>query len=202
LVRTHPGVRYSILFYGAITVGSIAPVFFFQPFLVEHNFDVADVGFWQTPTRIAAIIGAVAAARIISSLGERGTFLAMPVMLLASYLLLGLWDSVYAQVAFPLMNFAVILSQPTVTDYLHRRVPSEQRATVVSLTNLIRSAVLIPAAPLLGALADESLETAFLVGAVIIGATSLPLLALWAPHLGGRREAGRLVAEPAAVAGD
>ena len=103
--------------------------------------------------------------------------------------MLAAWDSVYAQIAFPVINFVVILSQPTVTDYLNRRVPSEQRATVVSLTNLIRSAVLIPSAPLLGLIADKaSDQAAYWTGAVIIAALAIPLLVLWSPFLGGRAE--------------
>jgi hypothetical protein len=133
-------------------------------------------------------------------LGERRTFLLMPVLVISGYLMLAGWDSIYAQIAFPIINFAVILSQPTVTDYLNRRVPTERRATVVSLTNLIRSAVLIPSAPMLGLLADEvSPEAAYLVGAAIVASLSIPLFALWWPSFGRRREP---IAEAAGLAGD
>ena len=184
ILRQRPAVRYAVMFYGVVTIGSLAPVFFFQPFLREHDIDLSQVGFWQTPARLAAVIGAVAAYRIIATFGERWTFFAMPAVIVVSFVGLGLWDSVYAQVIFPFMNFAVFLSQPTITDYLNRRVPTEQRATVVSLTNLARSLVLIPAAPMLGVLADEaSLTTAFLVGGIVTAALTLPLMAVWSPLL-------------------
>jgi MFS family permease len=202
IVRRRPEVRYSILFFGLITVGSIAPVFFFQPFLVEHDADLGAVGLWQTPMRLAGIAGALAAHRIIVSLGERRTFYLMPVALVASYAVLALWDSAYAQVMFPLMNFVVILSQPTVTDYLNRRVPSEQRATVVSLTNLVRSAVLIPSAPLLGQLAESSLTTAFAAGGLLVAALGLPLLLVWSPFLVRDRREEAVVVEAAVSGGD
>lgn len=189
VIRTQPDVRYAILFFGLVTLGNVAPVFFFQPFLREHGVDVGDVGLWQTPMRIAGIIGALAAHRIIRDLGERGTFYAMPLLLVASYLLLAGWDSSNAMVAFSIMGFIMILSQPTVTDYVNRRVASEQRATVVSMTNLIRSVVLIPAAPLMGLIADEaSLRTAFAVGGGVIMVLCIPLMALWFPHLTRRPE--------------
>jgi predicted MFS family arabinose efflux permease len=189
LVRDNPAVRYAILYFGLITIGSIAVVFFFQPFLENHQVDLGEVGIWQTPMRLAGIVAALAAHRLMRDLGERRTFYAMPLLVVGGYLTLAAWDSVYAQIAFPLINFAVILSQPTVTDYLNRRVPSEQRATVVSLTNLIRSIVLIPSAPLLGLLADKaSDQAAFWTGGAIVAALGLPLLLLWLPHLGGRAE--------------
>jgi predicted MFS family arabinose efflux permease len=199
IVRRQPAVRYSVLFYALVTVGSIAPIFFFQPFLREHDIDIGQLGLWQTPTRIAGIVGAVAAHRMLLRLGERATFYLMPAALFASYLVLALWDSVYAQAVFPMLNFAVILSQPTVTDYLNRRVPTEQRATVISITNLARSIVLIPAAPLLGILATEaSLSAAFLAGGILIAALSVPLLVLWTPYLAARPEP-EPAADPAAV---
>lgn len=200
ILRRRPAVRYSVLFYGLITIGSIGPIFFFQPFLREHSIGLGEVGLWQTPTRIAGIIGAVAAYRIIAALGERRTFYLMPAVIFASYALLAVWDSVYAQVAFPVMNLVVVLSQPTVTDYLNRRVPTDQRATVVSLTNLARSAVLVPSAPLLGQLADRaSLKASYWAGGALVAALSLPLLALWSPLL---LRAGEIeeVPEPAAAA--
>jgi MFS family permease len=184
ILRRRPAVRYSILFYGLITVGSIAPAFFFQPFLLKHNIAVGQIGFWQTPTRLAGIIGAVGAYRIVATLGPRRTFYLMPTILFTSYALLAAWDSVYAQLAFPFMSMMVFLSQPAITDYINRRVPTDQRATVVSLTNVIRSAVLIPATPLLGLLADEaSLAASFWAGGAMIAVLGLPLLALWSPYL-------------------
>ena len=183
IVRQQPAVRYGILYFGLITVGSIGPIFFFQPFLVEHHVNLGEVGLWQTPMRIAAVVGALVAHRLITSAGERRTFYGMALMIVASYALLASWDSVYAQVAFSVMNAMVVLSQPTVTNFLNRRVPSEHRATVISLTNLVRSAILIPSAPLLGALAESSLAAAFAAGGVIIAVLGLPLLVLWTPFL-------------------
>jgi len=198
ILRRRPAVRYSVLFYGLITIGGIAPIFFFQPFLREHGIGLGEVGLWQTPMRIAGIIGAVSAYRIIAVLGERRTFYLMPAVLFASYAMLALWDSVYAQIAFPLMNLSVILSQPTITDYLNRRVPTEQRATVISMTNLVRSAVLMPSAPLLGQLADRvSLTASYWAGGALIAVLSLPLLALWSPLL---LRAGETVEAPEPVA--
>jgi MFS family permease len=198
LVRDEPAVRYAILYFGLLTIGSIAVVFFFQPFLEKHDVSLGQVGLWQTPMRLAGIVAALAAHRLMRDLGERRLFYMMPIIVVGGYVMLAGWDSVYAQLAFPLINFVIILSQPTVTDYLNRRVPSEQRATVVSLTNLIRSFVLIPSAPLLGLLADKvSDQAAFWAGGIIVAALGLPLVLLWLPHLGGRTE--RAVVEVAAA---
>ena len=189
VLRRQPAVRYAILFYGLITLGSVAPVFFFQPFLRDHGVDIGEVGIWQTPMRILGILAALGAYRIMRTLGERGAFYMMPLVLVPSYVLLASWDSAYAQISFSTINFVVILSQPTVTGYVNRRVPSEQRATVLSMTNLIRSMVLIPTAPLMGILAEEiSLEASFAVAAGAVAILGLPLMAAWLPHLSRRSD--------------
>jgi MFS family permease len=184
LVRTRPDVRYAILYFGLITVGFVGIVYFFQPFLEQHDVGLSAVGVWQTPMRLVGIVAALAAHRLMRDLGERRTMYLMPLTVVTGFFILAFWDSVYAQVAFSIMSFGVILAQPTVTAYLNRRVPSEQRATVVSLTNVIRSAVLIPIAPLMGLLADKvSYQAAYLAGGAIVAVLGLPLLIAWLPHL-------------------
>ena len=199
LFRERAAIRYAILFCGVITIGTIATVFFFQPFLIDHEIDVAQVGFWQTPMRLAGMLGALSAPFMLRTFGERNTFIFMPLAVFGGFAVLGAWDSVYAQFAFPLIYFAVVLSQPTITDYVNRRVASERRATVVSLTNLIRSAVLIPSAPLMGLLADEaSYSAAYWAGGIMVAGLALPLLVLWLPYTAPRRLSEPLL-EPTTV---
>ncbi len=199
IVRDKPAVRYGILYFGLITVGSIGPIFFFQPFLVEHDVNLGEVGLWQTPMRLAAVVGALLAHRLISGFGEKRTFYVMVISLVASYGLLATWDSVYAQVAFPVLNASVVLSQPGVTNFLNRLVATEQRATVLSLTSLVRSVILIPSAPILGALADQSLAAAFGAGAIIVAVLGLPLLVLWTPFLDQAEVEAAALSEPVAA---
>jgi MFS family permease len=174
-----PTVRYAILFFGVLTIGGIAPMFFFQPFLTRHEIDLSQVGFWQTPTRVMSILGALIAYRVVSRVGERRTFVLLPLVLAGSYAVLGGWDSVYAQIVFPVMALAAVMARPVVTDYLNRRVPTNQRATVISLTNLTYCLMLIPLAPIVGLIADKaSLSAAFWTGAGITLA-GMVILPLW-----------------------
>jgi MFS family permease len=179
LALHQPTVRYAILFFGVLTIGGIAPMFFFQPFLVRHDIDLSQVGFWQTPTRVMGVLGALVAYRVVSQLGERRTFILLPLSMVGSYTLLAAWDSVYAQVTFPIMNLAAVMGRPVVTDYLNRRVPTGQRATVLSLTNLTYCLILIPLAPIVGLIADKlGLIAAFWTGAGI-SLAGMVVLPLW-----------------------
>jgi MFS family permease len=78
------------------------------------------------------------------------------------------------------VTLVAMMAYPVVADYLNRRIPSEQRATVLSIRQLVFSFLLIPIAPLLGLVADEvSLMGAFWMAALIV-AVPLPFIfALW-----------------------
>src|SRR2546426_889877 len=60
IVRRQAPVRYAILFVGVVAVGSIGPIFFFQPFLVGHGVDTGEVGLWQAPMGHAPIFRGLA----------------------------------------------------------------------------------------------------------------------------------------------
>ncbi len=180
IVARQPEVRYAIFFFGTMTVATIAPIFFFQPFLVRHDISLDFVGLWQTPARIAAILGALLAYRGVALLGERRSFVLMPVVAVACLALLAAVDSLYAVVAFPVLSFISFATRPTITDYLNRRVGTAQRATVVSLTNLAYSLALVPTAPLLGTLADKlSPSAGYSAGAAIVAIPAAAVLFLW-----------------------
>ena len=72
------------------------------------------------------------------------------------------------------MSFVVI------SDYLDRRIPSANRATILSIHNMLFSLVVAAMEALLTAIGDvRSLPAAYLTGAVILAVIGAPLLALW-----------------------
>lgn len=175
-----PPVRTMLVLSSLVMGLTFAPTIFTQPFLADHGVDVGILGFLLTPVRVMGMIGALVAYRVTARLGTRGAFLAAPLLMGSAYLVLGAWDSVYAFAAFPLVAFMNSLLLPTASDYLNRRIPSNQRATILSLRTMLASlwaALLLPA---LGATADgTSLRAVFGISAGL-AAVLLPLaLGLW-----------------------
>jgi len=180
LAARRPTVRYAVLFYGVPSLASVAPIIYAQPFLVEHGVSLGQVGAWQAPLRLAGAMGALSAPAWGRALGSRVALKGLAAAAMASYGLLALWDSLAAGVAFLALNFAFAASQPLLTDYLHRRLPTEQRATVVSLTTLVYAAVMMSAAVGVGRVADAmSLRAAFALLALLAMAPGLALSLLW-----------------------
>jgi MFS family permease len=102
----------------------------------------------------AALIG-VAAYRASALLGGRSLFAVLPAVMVASYCLLGAWGSVYAYVAFLPIAAMQGFSRPATGNYIHQRIPSGQRATILSFSQLLFSLALAPVEPALGFIADR-----------------------------------------------
>jgi predicted MFS family arabinose efflux permease len=175
-----PPVR-SMLVLGALLMASInATIVFSQPFLDQHDVPVRLFGIAQTPMRVGAMIGALAAYRITAGLGLRWTLVGAALLTIASYALLGGWNSVFAFGATTTILLANGVMVPATADYLNRRIPSSQRATILSARQLITSIAIAIFLPGLGAIADQvSLRAVFWASAALAGLTAPPALLLW-----------------------
>jgi hypothetical protein len=105
-------------------------------------------------------------------------------------LLLAFWNSPLTYVAFPLLALGFAGSGPLLSDYLNRHIPTTERATVLSLVELLQSLILIGLEPALGGLAQRfDLQAAFWGGAAFLGVMAALALVPWSMH---RRAQGDL----------
>lgn len=175
-----PAVRSMLVLAALLIAATNAAGVFGQPFLNEHDVDVGMFGIAQTPTRMAGMIGALVAYRVTAAFGLRATMIGVAVLTGGSYALLGGWDSVFAFGATAAIIFTHNLMLPAASDYLNRRIPSSQRATILSMRQLLTSLTIAVFLPGLGAIADEvSLRAVFWASAAFVGATVPIALALW-----------------------
>ncbi|HJN92348.1 MAG TPA: MFS transporter, partial [Dehalococcoidia bacterium] len=141
-VWRHPQLRTLIPFAAVIMAGTMATEYLTQPFLLSHD---VDIGFafsgLQVPIRITGVIGALLAFWFIARLGEVRTLLALPVIAILGYIGLAIWDALGAIALLALVGFVRSLAFPVVTGYINRRIPSDQRATVLSLNQVAFSLI-------------------------------------------------------------
>jgi MFS family permease len=202
LAYRQPRVRCALLYGGVLGVSSFVPIVFIQPFLRAHDVSVGNLGLFQVPMRVLAIVGALGAYRVSAVLGERQTLVVMPVLLMVGYAVLGSWDASYAYVAFPVVSLVAMMANPVVADYLNRRIPSERRATILSIRQLLFSLLLVPIAPALGFMADEvSLMGAFWASALLVAVPMPFIFAAWW-RAEAREPSPELAVEEAAPAGE
>ncbi len=176
-----PRLRYMLGFSAVVQAASFAPIIFVQPFLQKYGAPVSAYGLLQSPARLCSIVAALYAYRLAHRIGERRLLLAVPLWLFGCLLVLAAIDSPYAFVAFPLLQLGFSVSNPLLSDYVNRYIPAAERATVLSIGQLLASLMLVGFEPLLGASAQAyGITAAFgtAAAAVAIGSaiTVLPWL--------------------------
>lgn len=147
-LRTRP-VLWAILFGGILLATLDLPEFFIQPFVRSHGVDPAIAlldgltysGF-MLPSFVGLMLGAMLAAPLAARLGERR---ALPAVLIIGGLVfvpLLVVDHLALVASFALLAAGTAAVQPLAGGYINRRIPSDQRATVLSIFSLI-TAVMI-----------------------------------------------------------
>jgi MFS family permease len=193
-----PPLRWIILFSGVLVAMTFTPLVFTQPFLDEQGIALGDLGLWQAPVRAAGVISALFAYQFVSRLGERASFFALPLLIVGALFALGGFNSLWAYGAFISIGLVAGMHHPTLATYVNRRIPSERRATMLSVQSLTGNLVMAGINPLAGILADTlGLQGMF----VALGAITLVLgpgiLLLW---LRAERHAPQPEAEQAPAA--
>ena len=147
-LRTRP-VLWAILFGGILLATLDLPEFFIQPFVRSHGVDPAIAlvdgltysGF-MLPSFVGLMLGAILAAPLAARLGERR---ALPVVFVIGglvFLPLLVFDHLALVASFALLAAGTAAVQPLAGGYINRRIPSDQRATVLSIFSLF-TAVMI-----------------------------------------------------------
>ena len=170
--------------------------FLLQPFVVHHGVNPAsgvDAGFAYSGMLMSPVagmvVGSLLAAWVASRFGERRS-LVIP-LFVAGLIFLAptLWDSLWVVGAIGILAVVRGMIRPIATGYLNRRIPSDQRATVLSMFELSTALVVAIVLPQSGAVADAvGFQASFgLLLVILIGAGGLFAL-IWR-LLHGREQA-------------
>ena len=159
-----------LVLFGTLMFGlSEMTEFFLQPFVFEQGVDpqggAAD-GFAFSllivPPLAAMSLGALLAHRVAARFGERRS---LPLIFLGTVLLFLpaiAFDTLWVIIVFALLALLRGMISPIATGYINRRIPSDQRATVLSMYELIMGLVMALIVPFIGRAADVfDYQTAF-----------------------------------------
>ena len=147
-LQTRP-VLWAILFGGILLATLDLPEFFIQPFVRSHGVDPA-IGLldgltysaFMLPSFVGLMLGAILAAPLATRLGERR---ALPTVLVVGGLMfvpLLVANHLALVASLALLAAGTAAVQPLAGGYINRRIPSDQRATVLSIFSLF-TAVMI-----------------------------------------------------------
>jgi len=174
--RLRPELRQLILLAAFVAVSTLAMAWYTQPWFENAGIPLAWFGLLWAVLRLSSGFSSLLAHRVVSVLGGVNTIRLMIGLIGVAYGLVAVFNH---PAAFPaLLLFGVIrgLGVVVFSEALNRRIPSDRRATVLSVQHLVARLIFCPLSPLLGWMADVwRLETAlaftglfFAIGAGIL----------------------------------
>lgn len=192
IAANRPAVRDQIL------LGALVPVFNFlltfillQPYAAAAGVPVANLGAVVLAVRGASVLGSMAAHRVSARIGPHVLVPAAVAIMVASHALLAVSGSPGALALFAVVSLASALIPPTLSQLLNERIPSAQRATIISLQALLWTlALAVVEPPLLAVASRAGVPFAIGLSGVILAVTALPTLLLW------RRSMARAGSDP------
>ena len=147
-LRTRP-VLWTILFGGVLLATLDLPDFFIQPFIRSHGIDPAEAlgeGFAYSglilPSFFGLMVGAIVAAPIAERLGERRALPSVMIAGVAAFIPLLTLDHLALVASLAVLAAATAAAHPIAGGYINRRIPSDQRATVLSIFSLVMAVMI------------------------------------------------------------
>ncbi len=146
----------AIIFYGAIfNIFYRVGFFFFQPYFEGVKIDVIYFGFFFALFNIVAGVVSQNAYKIIKiTKGKTLTFLSL--LMIVSFFIMTIVPIWIGAFAILLQQAARGLYQPIIAKYINKHIPSNKRATIMSLYSLVANLAAAAFYPLFGMVMDNS----------------------------------------------
>ncbi len=175
-----PQLRYTLLIGSVLLTGTFGPVILVQPFLLNHDVSTALYGIYQAPLRLTSVVAALLAGWVGSRTQTGRIIVLACATIITAYIGLAAVPYTAAFVLFALPSLVSGLTNPIISGHLNERIPSERRATVLSVMQLCFSLQVAFFEPALGYFADDiSLKAAFAFAGAYFLVLMPPLLILW-----------------------
>ncbi len=169
-----------------VLYGAIIWLFFslgfwlWQPYLKLTGLPVSAYGFLYAALNLVGGYVSKQAHRIEKRLGMRSALLLTPLLLALAFVLESQFVFILGFLFIALQSVASGFFSPLLADYIHARIPSSKRATVLSVKNMINSILFMTLSPLLGHWVDlYALPSALLLTGAVLVVTSFVFLALY-----------------------
>lgn len=145
---------FKIIFYYSVIFATETLLFFYsQQYYFELGYNKIFISLILLAVGGASCLGAVMSGRLFQKWGKKVVAFASFVIALA-LMCYGFGNIVVSVVAFASAGFFNSMLYPIQLDALNQRIPSKQRATLISVNSMFFSVAMIVMFPLAGAMAD------------------------------------------------
>ncbi len=160
---------YFILYASIISLFFSIGFWLWQPYLKLIGFPIALFGFLYAGLDIISGFVAKQAHKVEANLGMKKSLLLVPVVFAVGLILQSQIIMVWGFLFLLFQDISGSYLNPILDDYIHTRIPSSRRATILSIKSMLGELFFIITSPLVGHLVDAiSLQTALgLMGLIL-----------------------------------
>lgn len=171
-------LRNFIFFSTVLSLPTFMLIFFFiQPYVLTSDIPIGWVGAIILLLRVASITGSALSHRLTKKLKESLILLLLPLIMTLCLAAAGLAPVVWGIVILFVMGFCSSALRPALAAMLNRMIPSNRRATVLSMQSLLFTLMLAGTQTLLSTVVDYSgFPTFFLILSALVGITGAVFL--------------------------
>ncbi|GFZ33754.1 MFS transporter [Clostridium zeae] len=166
------GLGFLLIFSQAIFMFNTSIFFYFQNYLLDNGISQDKIGIILALASLGSALVGANGYRIERKIGQVGIIAVVPILI--SVCIWGAALSKYYYIFFIAVSSMESLIYVVVGDYINKLIPSEKRATILSMGSMIFSAYMILIFPLIGKIGDMyTLKTSFQVIAFIATVMSI-----------------------------
>jgi MFS family permease len=179
-LHEHAEVKWLIIYSALVTVSTLTMVWFIQPYLKLVGLPLALFGVVWAALQFSVGIFSFYAHKIELFVGRKTTLVSLIILTVIGYCLLSIFQSIWAIGFLLIFYFVRGICYPVLKDYINKIITSDIRATVLSVTSLVRRLIFSIFGPVIGWVSDlYSLPVALMLCGIIFlfwGGISLLLL--------------------------
>jgi len=162
IVRTNPKVIEILISYSLIFTFYMITYFYGQKYFSELGLNKVQISMVMSVTMIADCIGAMSCIYVEKVL-KKDTKLYVTLVIGLGMLFLTVGNLPLSIICFAIMGFANTLLYPIQSNALNCLIPSQQRATILSVNSMAYSLFMLVLFPIVGGIADKiGLKTTFI----------------------------------------
>lgn len=158
----------NITYYSAIFAAYTMLFFYSQQYYFELGYNKVQISLLMLAAGISSCAGAMISEKLYRGLGQRGV-LGSACIVAVTFLCYGFEMPGLAAIMFILASLFNSVLYPIQSKILNGLIPSEQRATLLSVNSMFFSIVMVISFPVVGALADRwELSCVFIVFGILL----------------------------------
>jgi MFS family permease len=156
LMRANPNLRYPMFYIALIPLAALMlETVFLQPQSLSVGVPIAGVGAVLMIVQLTNAVGSAWSDRIRAVLGEKRMLYLAPAIIVASLILLAMFQIVPTLLFIAVMGFVTAASRPILLNLIQEQVSAGIRATILSMQSLMATLLGAISQPTLGFVAEQ-----------------------------------------------